>query len=40
MKKIISLLMAFVMLLSVASGLTLTVYAGTPTSGICGKNVF
>ena len=40
MKKIISLLMAFVMLLSVASGLTLTVYAGTPTSGQCGENAF
>ena len=40
MKKIFSLLMAFVMLLSVTSGLTLTVYAETTTSGICGKNVF
>lgn len=40
MKKIISLLMAFVMLFSVTSGLTLTSYAGTPTSGQCGKNAF
>ena len=40
MKKIISLLMAFVMLFSVTSGLTLTAYAGTPTSGRCGENVF
>ncbi|WP_454970217.1 leucine-rich repeat domain-containing protein [Eubacterium sp.] len=40
MNKIISLLMAFVMLLSVASGLTLTVYAGTPTSGQYGTNVY
>ena len=40
MKKVISLFMAFVMLLSVASSLTLTVYAGTPTSGQCGENAF
>ncbi|WP_308618923.1 leucine-rich repeat protein [uncultured Eubacterium sp.] len=40
MKKIISLLMAFVMLFSFTSGLTLTSYAGTPTSGQCGKNAF
>ena len=40
MKKIISLLMAFVMLFSVTSGLTLTAYAETPTSGQCGENAF
>ncbi len=40
MKKVISLFMAFVMLLSVASSLTLTAYAETPTSGRCGENVF
>ena len=36
MKKIISLFMAFVMLLSVTSGLTLTAYAGTTVSGTSG----
>lgn len=40
MKKVISLFMAFVMLLSVASSLTLTTYAGTPTNGQCGENAF
>lgn len=40
MKKVIGLFMAFVMLLSVASSLTLTAYAETPTSGRCGENVF
>ena len=40
MKKVISLFMAFVMLLSVASSLTLTAYAGTPTNGQCGENAF
>ena len=39
MKKIISLLMAFVMLLSVTSGLTLTAYAETTLSGTCDKNI-
>ena len=40
MKKVISLFMAFVMLLSVASSLTLTTYAGPPTSGQYGTNVY
>ena len=40
MKKVISLLMSFVMLLSVTSGLSLNAYAGTKTSGKCGKSVF
>ena len=40
MKKIISLFMAFVMLLSVTAGLNLTVYAETATSGKCGENVY
>ncbi|MCI6354062.1 leucine-rich repeat domain-containing protein [Eubacterium coprostanoligenes] len=40
MKKVISLFMAFVMLFSVTSGLTLTTYAGTPTNGQCGENAF
>lgn len=39
MKKIISLLMAFVILLSVTSGLTLTPYAETTLSGTCNKNI-
>lgn len=40
MKKIISLLMAFVILLSITSGLTFNVYAATPTTGKCGENAF
>ena len=39
MKKIISLLMAFVMIFSVTSGLTLTAYAETTLSGTCNKNI-
>ena len=39
MKKIISLLMAFVMIFSVTSGLTLTAYAGTTLSGTYNKNI-
>ena len=39
MKKIISLFMAFVMLLSVTAGLNLTAYAENPIFGECGKNV-
>ena len=39
MKKIISLFMAFVMLLSVTAGLNLTAYALNPIFGECGKNV-
>lgn len=39
MKKVISLFMAFVMLLSVTSGLTLTVYAGTTVSGTSKENI-
>ena len=38
MKKVISLFMAFVMLLSITSGLTFNVYAATPTTGKCGEN--
>ena len=40
MRKVISLFMAFVMLFSVTSGLSLNVYAGTKTSGKCGKSLF
>lgn len=40
MKKIISLFMAFVMLLSITAGLNLTAYAETATSGKCGENVY
>lgn len=39
MKKVISLFMAFVMLLSVASSLTLTAYAGTTVSGTSKENI-
>ena len=40
MKKFISLLMSFVMLLSVTARLNLTAYAETATSGKCGDNVY
>ncbi len=39
MKKVISLFMAFVMLLSVTSGLALTANAETITSGTCNENL-
>lgn len=39
MKKIISLLMSFVMLVGVMSGFNLTAYAATVTSGQCGPNI-
>ncbi|MDO4364228.1 MAG: leucine-rich repeat domain-containing protein [Clostridia bacterium] len=39
MKKIISLLMSIVMLVGVMSGLNLTAYASTVTSGKCGSNI-
>lgn len=39
MKKVINLFMAFVMLLSVTSGLTLTAYAGTTVSGTSKENI-
>ena len=40
MKKIISLLMAFVMLFSVTAGVDLSAYAADATSGKCGDNVY
>ena len=40
MKKVISLLMSFVMLLSVTAGVDLSAYAAYATSGKCGDNVY
>ena len=40
MKKFISLLMSFVMLLSVTAGVDLSAYAANATSGKCGNNVY
>ena len=40
MKKFISLLMSFVMLLSVTAGVDLSAYAAYATSGKCGDNVY
>ena len=40
MKKVISLLMSFVMLLSVTAGVDLSAYAANATSGKCGNNVY
>ena len=40
MKKFISLLMSFVMLLSVTAGVDLSAYAADATSGKCGDNVY
>lgn len=39
MKKVISLLMSFVMLLSVTAGTDLSAYAAVATSGKCGSNI-
>lgn len=39
MKKFISLFLSLIMLLSITSGLTFNVYAATPTTGKCGKNI-
>ena len=40
MKKVISLLMSFVMLISVTVGVDLSAYAADATSGKCGDNVY
>ncbi len=40
MKKVISLLMSFVMLLSVTAGVDLSVYAANATSGKCGDSAY
>lgn len=40
MKKVISLLMSFVMLLSITAGVDLSAYADDATSGKCGDSAY